>query len=247
MYDYGNRMFVDYFGTAFNGCEKAFEVMKDIRKDFLNPKRKPLVVTILGAGGVGQSCVKSVEVLSDREFLKENIPGAIPQVLTRSITNNEEILTAELRRTDLLVDATKRPDSSKYIIRNKMLGELPEEAIILDLTADRYDTSAEPPMVRAFEGTVKGSPESMVIYPEDPRYEMVPDFVDTTHRRITVSCDAWPSINPAKSLKLYENMIKDYLNVIFTKDIEDISEESDNIFERGLARSTLKFFFGNRK
>lgn len=240
--DYGARMFVDYFRTAFNGCEIAFNVLKELMPDFYSNSREPLMVTILGAGGVAQGCIKSVEVLADREFLGKGIPGAIAQVVTRTITDNESILKEIFKKTNILVDATKRPDYSKQIIRNEILGYLPENAVILDLSADRYDTSVDPPLVRALEGTVKGSPNHMVIYPDDELYDELPDFIDKRNRRVTVSCDAWPSVNPRESLEYYENMIKDYFNVLLTKDLDEISEESDNIFERALYRSTIEYF-----
>lgn len=240
--DYGLRMFVDYFGTAFCGCEIAFDVLKEIMPNFYSKEREPLRVTILGAGGVAQGCIKSVEVLGDKEFLGKDIPGVIAQVLTRTITDNEEILKEILKKTNILIDATKRRDYSKVIIRNEVLGYLPKDAVILDLSADRYDTSVDPPLVRALEGTVKGSPAHKIIYPNDELYDELPDFVDSTNRRVVVSCDAWPSINPKKSLAYYENMIRDYFNVLLTKDLNHISEESDNIFERALYRSTIEHF-----
>lgn len=240
--DYGLRMFVDYYGTAYGGCEIAFDVLKETMPDFYSKDREPLIVSILGAGGVAQGCIKSVEVLGDREFLGKGIPGVIGQALTRTITNDEKILKEILKKTNILIDATKRPDYSKHIIRNEILGYLPENAVILDLSADRYDTSVDPPLVRALEGTVRGTPAHKIIYPDDELYDELPDFVDKTNRRITVSCDAWPSVNPKKSLAYYENMIRDYFNVLLTKDLDDIREDSDNIFERALYRSTIEYF-----
>lgn len=244
--DYGLRMFVDYFGTAFAGCEIGFDVLKETMKDFYSKNRKPLICSILGAGGVAQGCVKSIEILGDKEFLNESIPGVVAQVLTRTITNNEKVLKEKLKDTDILIDATKRSDYSKLIIKNELIGYLPEHAVIVDLSADRYDTSVKPPLVKALEGTVTGSPAHKIIYPDDELYNKLPSFVDTTNRRIVISCDAWPSIYPKKSLEYYENMIKDYLNVLLTKNLDDIAKESDNIFERALYRSTVEYFENNK-
>ena len=240
--DYGLRMFVDYFGTAFEGCEIAFKILKENMKNFYSKDREPLIVTILGAGGVAQGCIKSVEVIGDREFLGKNMPGVIAQVLTRSITNNVNILENVFKKTNILIDATKRGDYTEKIISNKVLGYLPKDAVILDLAADRYDTSVDPPLVRALEGTVKGSPSHKVIYTDDRLYDELPDFVNSENRRVLVSCDAWPSVNPKKSIAYYENMIKDYLNVLLTKDLNEINEDSDNLFERALYRSTIDYF-----
>ncbi|MDO4176464.1 MAG: hypothetical protein Q4D99_03185 [Bacillota bacterium] len=38
------------------------------------------------------------------------------------------------------------------------------------------------------------------------------------------------------------SLMKNYVGLILTKDYEEISEESDNLFERALARSTFEYF-----
>ncbi len=245
--DQGIRTFVDYFGTAYAGCERAFAVLKETRVDFASTKRKPFVVTILGAGGVAQGCVRAFEVLGDAELFKNKLPGIITQIITRSITADSEYLSEVLSKTDILVDATKRPDSSKIIISNKALGSLPADAIILDLAADHYDVSVNPPHVKALEGTLKGTPNKMVIYPNDPEYDKIPSFVDATNRRITVSCDAWPSTHPDRSIRYYEGLLKNYLNILLEDDICSLDSNSNNVFERSLYRSTIAYFLQNQK
>lgn len=65
--------------------------------------------------------------------------------------------------------------------------------------------------------------------------------------RIIVSCGAWPSMKPQESIEYYEMLLKNYLNILLTKDVETISLHSDNIFERGLYRSTLNSFLAKCK
>ena len=45
-----------------------------------------------------------------------------------------------------------------------------------------------------------------------------------------------------RSVWVYFNLMKNYVGLILTKDYEDISEDSDNLFERGLYRSTFEYF-----
>ncbi|MDD4356125.1 MAG: hypothetical protein PHN98_02645 [Smithellaceae bacterium] len=245
--DNGLRMFVDYFGTAYAGCEISFEILKKIRPDFYSTARDPFVATILGAGGAAQACVRAFEMLGDSDFLQNGVPGIISQNITRSITTDHDNLKAVLAKTDILVDATKRINLSIPVISNDILGSLPQTAVIVDLAADRYDVNVNPPIVRAIEGTVKGSPNHKVIYPDDKLYEQVPASIETKNRRITISCDAWPSVNPDRSLKYYEILMKNYLNVLLNKDIETLDAESDDIFERGLYRSSIAYFLSNSK
>lgn len=87
-------------------------------------------------------------------------------------------------------------------------------------------------------------PDHFVIYPDDPRYEteFPDDRIDRTNKRVTVSCNAWPGMDVQRSVKVYFDLMKNYVGLILTKEYEDISEESDNLFERGLARSTFEYF-----
>lgn len=237
--DYGKRLFVDYFRTAFNGSKLAFEELKKSYDNFYSSDRNPIYVTILGVGMVAQNCAKSFEILGDEAFLEKNIPGVIMQLLPRTITNNEEIMTALLKQTDILVDATKRFECDKYVIKNSMLENLPKHSIILDITADRYEGN----QVKPIEGTVLGNLEKCIIYPDDEKYETLPEGVSSTNRRTTVSCDAWPGTTPKESIKFYEILMKDYLNIILTKELSAINEDSNNYFERALYRGTLNYFF----
>lgn len=236
--DYGKRLFVDYFRTAFNGSMLAFEELRKSYDDFYSNDRLPIYVTILGVGMVAQNCAKSFEILGDEAFLDKNIPGVVMQLLPRTITNNEDIMAKLLKQTDILVDATKRADCEKYVLKNTLLENLPKHSIILDITADRYDGK----QVKPIEGTVLGSLESCIIYPDDKRYDALPNGINSTNRRTTVSCDAWPGTTPKESIKFYEILMKDYLNIILSKKLSTIDENSNNYFERALYRGTLNYF-----
>lgn len=236
--DYGKRLFVDYFRTAFNGSKLAFEELKKSYDYFYSNDRLPIYITILGVGMVAQNCAKSFEILGDEAFLDKNIPGVIMQMLPRTITNNEAVLATLLKQTDILVDATKRVEIDKYVVKNELLANLPKHSIILDITADRYDSE----QVKPIEGTVLGNLESCIIYPDDERYENLPKGVNSVNRRTTVSCDAWPGTTPMESIKFYEVLIKDYLNVILSKKLSNIDINSNNYFERALYRGTLNYF-----
>jgi len=236
--DYGKRLFVDYFRTAFNGSKLAFEELKKSYDNFYSNDRPPIYITILGVGMVAQNCAKSFEILSDEAFLDKNLPGVIMQLLPRTITNNEAVMARLLNQTDILVDATKRFYITKYVIKNEMLAYLPKYSIILDITADRYDSE----QVKPIEGTVLGNLESCIIYPDDKRYDALPEGVNSANRRTTVSCDAWPGTTPMESIKFYEVLIKDYLNVLMSKKLSNIDINSNNYFERALYRGTLNHF-----
>lgn len=235
------RIFVDYFRTAYNASNIAFNELKKTMADFYSPTRRPINVTVIGVGSVAQNCAKSFEILGDQEFLDKNIPGIVIRLLPRTITYSDELMIPILKDTDILVDASKRQDLSKCIIKNEQIGYLPDHSIILDITADRYDIG----QVKPIEGTVVGSLSKYVIYPDDELYDTLPENIDSKNRRITVSCDAWPGITPKESISHYEGIIKNFLDVLLTKDTDEIDKDSDNYFERALYRGTLEHYFNS--
>ena len=246
--DDGRRIFADFFGTAFNACEAAIEAMKEVYPDFYSTERGPIKAIVMGVGGVGQNCIRSLEILSDREFLGKEAYGILPQICTRTITGHPELFDELLKDCQLVVDATQRRDESVYVMTNRQVGLLPKDAVILDICADRYDFLVDPPLVKGVEGTITGGPHHMVIYPDDPGYaEIEGTVVDSTNRRVTVSCNAWPGIDVPRSVQIYFGLMKNYVGIILTKEFEDISEDSDNLFERGLYRSTYSYFQEHHK
>lgn len=246
--DQGLRMFVDYFGTAYCGCKAGIDVLKKTYRDFYSRERGPLKAFVMGAGGVGQGVVKSLEVISDDEFLdKKGVAGILPFVATRTITSDKQAMRELLKEADLLIDATQRKNQSIQIIDNEEVAYLPEHAVIVDLCADRYDFTLDPPLRRVVEGTVNGNPAHYIIYPDDPLYDQLPAGVDSTNRRVVVSCDAWPGMDYRRSVQYYYGLMKNYVGVILGKDFDEISEDSDNLFERGLYRSTLVYFESKKK
>lgn len=50
-----------------------------------------------------------------------------------------------------------------------------------------------------------------------------------------------------RSVQVYFGLMKNYVGIILNKGYEEINEDSDNMFERGLFRSTFKFYNENRK
>ena len=245
--DSGLRIFADYFGTAFNGCQAAVEALKEVYPDFYSKDRGPIKALVMGVGGVGQNCIRSLEILSDREFLGKEAPGILPIICTRTITGHPELFDSIIKECHLVVDATQRKDETQFVMTNRQVGLLPENAVILDICADRYDFLVDPPLVKGGEGTITGEPGHTVIYPDDPGYAEIEGKIDTTNRRVTVSCNAWPGMDVPRSVQVYYGLMKNYVGLILQKDYDEISEDSDNLFERGLYRSTFEYFMDHWK
>jgi alanine dehydrogenase len=103
------------------------------------------------------------------------------------ITLHENVMEDLLSRTDILVDATQRPDPSRPIIPNEWVGHLPGHAVLVDLSVDPYDCEPDLISVKGIEGIPQGNLDRYIFPPDDPAFDKLPDCVTTTHRRYSVS------------------------------------------------------------
>lgn len=245
--DDGIRMLVNYKGTSRSAVKAGFYELKRRMPEFMSKGRAPLRATIIGLGFVAQQAARALEEFSDIEFLEKGIPGVIVKMLPRTITNYYDLMEEIMKDTDLLIDASKRSDSTKFIVSNKLIGFLPKSAIILDISADPYNDRLNPIQVKAIEGIPTGNLEKYVFETDDIAYESIPSAVNTTNRRVVVSCSAWPGVDPEDCMKVYGKEIKGFLNVLLKKDLDCLSINSENAFERSLYRATLKYYQENKE
>lgn len=247
--DWKNRMVVNFRGTSYSGVGEAFKVLTNQTNNFEFPGNRPACAGILGFGSVGLEAAKALKYYSDI-FFKENpskTPGMIINFYPRSITSNPDILKKQLKNTDILVDASRRNNSSDYIIKNSWLKVLPEHAVILDLCADPYNTDISPIQVKAIEGIPTGSLDQLIFHPKDLAYESIPPGVATTNRRTVVSCNAWPGVDPVGCMTLYSNQLIYFLKKLLANDPTKLSADSEDPFERALAKSSLDYFLAHHK
>ena len=91
-----------------------------------------------------------------RRLAKRGVPGAQVTAVEYDSSGHEAIMRELLSRTDILVDATQRPDSSRPVIPNAWIGWMPRHAVIVDLSVDPYLLDDDPPVVRGIEGIPQG-------------------------------------------------------------------------------------------
>lgn len=245
--DENDRIVVNYRGTSRAGSRIAFEELKKRTNNFNSIKNNIINITIIGLGAVAANSAKAFEEFSDKEFISaSNNRGVIIHMLPRNITRNNDDLQMILEKTDILVDASKRPDPSKIIVINKLIKYLPNHAIILDLTADPYNDNIVPIQIKGIEGIPTGTLDKFVIDINDDVYDVIPQSVDTTNRRVVVSCNAWPGIDAKDCMDLYGRQIIPFLDVFLNKDIKDINVKSKNMYERSLVRASLDYYLKNK-
>ncbi len=248
--DSGRRLVENLRSVAWNGVEVA---MKTLAKTypapgFDSPDRPPIRVALIGAGAVGiQTVQAAIRYGSDdlrAKMVAAGVPGVEVTVLDYDLTGKEALMVDVLRRTDLLIDATQRPDASKMVIANRWIGEMPDHAVLLDLSVDPYECEADPPGVKGLEGIPQGNLDQFVFAPDDPAWNAVPDCADTTHRRAAVSCYSWPGVHPRRCMSLYGKQLAPLMRTIMTMGISSI-DANGSFFQRALSRAMLSRWAAN--
>lgn len=240
--DENNRMVVNYWGTSMSGAVVAFNQLKEEMKDFYSKSRRPINVGIIGFGRIGTNAAKAFTKLGNKEFYGKNIPGLIVKILPRSITKNIEVLKSVLVDTDILVDATWRADTSKVVVPNHLISHMPDHGIILDLTADPYNNKIKPMQQKAIEGIPTGTLEKYVIHPNDEIYENIPKEINTSNKRVVVSCNAWPGVHPIEAMSTYGKQLYPFLKILFEKYPCTFDINSNNLYERSLVKASLDYY-----
>ena len=108
--------------------EAAFEALAPER---LAKRDDPVRVTVMGAGLVGKHAVEAALKYGSLERAAAWAATHPPvEVVTigRSLTGDERYLRDRFARTDILVDATQRSDSSRPLIPNAWIAWLPPHA-----------------------------------------------------------------------------------------------------------------------
>lgn len=248
--DNGQRLVENLRSVAWNGCEVAFQVLHQIWPDpgLDNLNRPPLIVTLLGSGGVGTHAVQAAIRYGNPElwqnYAAQGIPGNIVQVVDHDLTVHKMATQALLQNTHLLIDATQRKDTSQIIIPNRFLGFMPENSVVLDLSVDPYDFKSRPVEIKGIEGIPQGDLDQYIFTPDDPAWDQLPNSVKTDYRRWVVSCYSWPGLHPRACMLRYGNQIAPLIRQLVNAGGIDGVNPGGRFHERALARGMLRFWKG---
>jgi len=249
--DNGRRLVENLKSVAWNGVEIGFQVL---RRTYPAPglegkDRGPIHATILGVGAVGVHAVQAASRYGDLQLwqllAKRGIPGVQVTAIDYDVVNNEKTMHEILSRTDILVDATQRPDSSKVVIPNEWVGWMPKHAVLVDLSVDPYNFDIDPPDVKGIEGIPQGNLDQYVFSPNDPAYERIPALVSTKNRRHAVSCYSWPGIHPKECMEHYGNQLRPIMRMLIEKGGVNKIKPKGYYFERTIARAMLSRWKGS--
>ena len=243
--DTGHRLVENLRAVAWNGVETAFAALRRIypAPGFEHPQRPALRVTLLGGGAVGshvmQAAVRYGNDAQRRRLVAKGVPGVQITVVDYDLTDREAYMRTLLANTDVLVDATQRPDTSRPVIPNPWLAALPSHAVLLDLSVDPYNCAVDPPSVKGIEGIPQGNLDQYVFAPDDPAYDSLPACVDARQRRHAVSCYSWPGIHPRECMEVYGKQLRPLLRNLIECGSSAQLNPHGHYFQRALARAQL--------
>ncbi len=245
--DDGRRLVQNLRDVARNGLNAAFDALER-RYPLWSRDREPVSVTIMGAGGVGKHAIewaaKGGSQARLARLLGERLPGIEVVVAEQALAGNEAWFRRRLAATDILVDATARPDPSRALVPNAWLALLPEHAVICDLAVDPYLPHGDPPVVRGIEGIPQGSLDQWEFAPGDPAWDALPPGIPTAHRRTVVSCYSWPGVDPAACMEVYGGQVTPLLKTLVWHGGVRAIAPGVSFHGRALWRGSLRNFRG---
>ncbi len=251
--DNGKRIIENLKSVAWNGLEAGFQVLSRTypTPGFESGDRAPIHATVLGVGAVGMHAVQAASRYGKlqlwQSLASRGVPGVQVTAVDYDVASREHILREILSNTDILVDATQRPDTSRYVIPNEWIADMPSHAVIVDLSVDPYNFDVTPPEVKGIEGIPQGNLDQYVFEPNDPAFESLSNFVSTTNRRHVVSCYSWPGIHPRDCMESYGNQLRPIMRKLIEKGgVQNINPKG-LYFERAIARATLSRWQGTEQ
>lgn len=241
--DEGRRLVVNGRAVAWNGLDAAFEQLELTWPSMSEARRRPVRVTVLGAGDIGKHAVEAAtkygNLERNRVYAARGLPGIEVVTVGRNLTSDVPYMHERLSATDVLVDATQRDDPARPLLSNDEIGLLPEHAVISDLVVDPYLLDADPPTVRGIEGIPQGSLDQYAFSVDDPAWDRLPPGIPTAARRIVVSCYSWPGIHPAECMEHYGLQLEPLLETLIARGGFEGIRRDGTCSERALWRGSL--------
>ncbi len=249
--DVGRRLVENLRAVGWNGVETAFQVLARNypAPGIEDPNRNPIKVTVLGAGAVGMFAIQAAVRYGDealwRKMAQKGVTGVQITAVEYDLTNHDRIMAQIMKYTDILIDATQRPDPTRPVIPNAWLEVMRPYAVLLDLSVDPYECTPEGlQMVKGIEGVPQGDLDQYIFAPDDPAFDHLPGCVDTRCRRWSVSCYSWPGIRPRECMEVYGRQMEPLLQVLIESGGVDKIRADGDFFHRAVSRAVLTRWTG---
>ena len=242
------RMVEDLRATSFNAIKAALIALKESWGDdkWFSKYREHIKAYVMGTGKVGAHAINALanfRYTGLRKDLVENGNCKIEVVALgfRETGDKTFMNRYVLPNADILVDATYRPEGKNHlhIIDKEQLEILPHDAVICDVSADRYDVSGTAHVVKGIQGIPTGKdcdygrPIFDRNHPAFSDDSYVPKEYQLTPRQIrtSVSSYSWPSFGDnsdrLENVEIYARQIKPILQFLIDNGIEGIETPED--------------------
>ena len=242
------RMVEDLQATSFNAVKAALIALKESWGDdkWFSKYREHIKAYVMGTGVVGANAINALanfRYTGLRQELVENGNCKIEVVALgfRETGDKKFMNKYVLPNADILLDATYRPEGKNHlhIIDKEQLEILAEDAVICDISADKYDVSGETHVVKGIQGVPTGKDQdySRPIFKRDHAAFLddayVPKQYQLTPRqtRTSVSSYSWPSFGTnsdrLKNVEIYSNQIKPVLQFLIENGLEGLQIPED--------------------
>jgi alanine dehydrogenase len=242
------RMVEDLRATSFNAIKAALIALKESWGDdkWFSPYREHIKAYVMGTGKVGANAINALanfRYTGLRQELVENGNCKIEVVALgfRETGDKTFMNRYALPNADILVDATYRPEDKNHlhIVDREQLEILPHDAVICDITADKYDTSRSSHVVKGIEGIPTGKDKDFGSPIFDRKHEAftndayVPKEYQLKPRQIrtSVSSYSWPSFGDnsdrLENIEIYARQIKPILQYLIDNGVEGIKTPED--------------------
>lgn len=242
------RMVEDLRATSFNAVKAALIALKESwgNDKWFSPYREHIKAYVMGTGKVGAHAINALanfRYTGLRQDLVErgNCKIEVVALGFRETGDKTFMNKYVLPNADILVDATYRPEGKNHlhIVDKEQLEILPQDAVICDVSADKYDISGDAHVVKGIQGIPTGKDQdfSRPIFDKnhaafaDESY--VPKEYQLTLRQIrtSVSSYSWPSFGDDSdrlaNVEIYARQVKPILQFLMDKGIEGIDTPDD--------------------
>lgn len=242
--DRGRRLIENMSAVGWNGLEVGFRELAHRHPAFEDVDRPPIEVTILGSGAVAGAAAFAATRYGDQDLharmVARGVKGVEVTTIDHDLTRDPGYMMDRLSETEVLVDATRRPDPTQVIVPNSWLGWLPLHAVIVDLAADPYDFETTPPIVKGIEGLPHGDLDRFVFSQTDPAYEGLSEHMATENRRCAISCYSWPGVHPRECMEIYGAQLEPVMDVVLSTAPDDWDLAASNHMQRAVARAEVR-------
>jgi len=242
------RMVEDLRATSFNAIKAGLIALKESWGDdkWRSPYREHIKAFVMGTGKVGANAINALanfRYTGLRQELVEhgNCKISVVALGFRETGDKDFMNKYILPNADILVDATYRPEGKNHlhVIDKEQLEILPKDAVICDISADKYDVSGKAHVVKGIQGIPTGKDKDfgLPIFKRDSNAffdkSYVPEEYQLTPRQIrtSVSSYSWPSFGSnsdrLENVEIYARQVKPILQFLIDNGIEGIKRPKD--------------------